>query len=173
MIMFDTLASRLKHARKMRKMTQADLAKKAKVKQPDISKIERGETLRPTNLLALAAALRVDPYWLDTGEGEAEPTGDLQAGDSKGSAASDLSVEQALETISNLVQRVKELERLAADPAKVTQIEHTWPFQSITREQWNILTDAQREHVEAGVRMILGATPVSGGGSGTEKRRAA
>lgn len=68
----DTLAKRLKFARKERKLSQAQLAELAGVAQPDISKIERGETLKPTGLLALARALRVNAYWLDVGDGEWE-----------------------------------------------------------------------------------------------------
>lgn len=40
------------------------------MKQLDISKIERGETLRSVGLLALARAYGVNPDWLDTGCGE-------------------------------------------------------------------------------------------------------
>ena len=68
----DTLAQRLKFARKERKLSQTQLAELAGVAQPDISKIERGETLKPTGLLALARALRVNAYWLDVGDGEWE-----------------------------------------------------------------------------------------------------
>lgn len=82
-------------------------------------------------------------------------------------------MEQMLETITQMTRQIRELQQRADQSGFITQIEHAWPFQSITREQWNILTDAQREHVEAGIRMILGATPVSGSGSVTEKRHAA
>jgi hypothetical protein len=82
-------------------------------------------------------------------------------------------MDQMLETITKMARQIRELQQRADQPGSITQIEHAWPFQSITREQWNTLTDEQREHVEVGVRMILGATPVSGSGSGTEKRHAA
>jgi hypothetical protein len=82
-------------------------------------------------------------------------------------------MDQMLETITQMAKQIKELQQRADQSSSVTQIEHAWPFQSITREQWSILKDAQREHVEAGIRMLLGATPVSGSGSGTEKRHAA
>jgi SOS-response transcriptional repressor LexA len=65
--MSQTLAHRLKSARKARDWTQEDLAKRSGVLQSDISKIERGQTLRPLGLLALASALQCDPYWLETG----------------------------------------------------------------------------------------------------------
>jgi SOS-response transcriptional repressor LexA len=64
----DTLAERVKAARKHRGMTQAALAKAAGANQSDISKIERGEIERTTHLIGLATALECDPRWLDTGD---------------------------------------------------------------------------------------------------------
>jgi len=69
----DTLAKRLRHARKARNLTQVELAEKSGVAQSDISKIERGETLSTTKLVALSNALNVNPNWLDTGDGEMTP----------------------------------------------------------------------------------------------------
>lgn len=59
----------------MRGLTQVQLANSSGIKQSDVSKIERGETLRPTGLIALAHVLKVSPIWLATGEGEMEPSG--------------------------------------------------------------------------------------------------
>ena len=67
---FDTIGKRLRWTRKERKLTQQDLASRSGVKQSDISKIERDEIQRPTGLLALARALRCNPDWLDTGDGD-------------------------------------------------------------------------------------------------------
>lgn len=66
----DTLAKRLAEARKKSKMTQPQLAQASGVAQSDISKIERGQILRPGGLVSLAKALQVSPYWLDDGTGE-------------------------------------------------------------------------------------------------------
>lgn len=66
------LAQRLRDARKMRGLTQVQLANASGIKQSDISKIERGETLRPTGVIALARVLNVSPHWLDTGDGAME-----------------------------------------------------------------------------------------------------
>lgn len=66
------LAQRLRDARKMRGLTQVQLANASGIKQSDISKIERGETLRPTGVIALAQVLNVSPHWLDTGDGAME-----------------------------------------------------------------------------------------------------
>lgn len=51
-------------------MTQTQLAKTSGVMQSDVSKIERGDTLKPTGLLALARALECSADWLDTGDGQ-------------------------------------------------------------------------------------------------------
>lgn len=66
----DTLAARAKYARQQRGLTQTQASDASGVKQSDISKIERGETLRPVGLLALARAYGVNAHWLDTGDGD-------------------------------------------------------------------------------------------------------
>lgn len=66
----DTLAARCKHARKMRKMTQERLAELAGMRQPDITKIEKGLIQKTTGIARLAASLRVPPEWLELGEGD-------------------------------------------------------------------------------------------------------
>lgn len=68
--MRDSLASRLKAARKAAGMSQEELAAASGVSQSDISKIERGKTLSPAGILDLARALGVNPFWLKTGEGD-------------------------------------------------------------------------------------------------------
>jgi transcriptional regulator with XRE-family HTH domain len=65
----DTLAQRVKAARKHAGLTQEQAVKLSGVTQSDISKIERGKTLRPVGLIHLARAFNCDPYWLDTGNG--------------------------------------------------------------------------------------------------------
>jgi transcriptional regulator with XRE-family HTH domain len=67
-----SLAKRLKEARLAKSFTQIDLAKASGLKQSDISKIERGDTLRPFGLIALSNVLDVSPLWLESGEGEME-----------------------------------------------------------------------------------------------------
>jgi SOS-response transcriptional repressor LexA len=67
----ETIAARALAARKYAKMTQKQAEAASGVKQSNISKIERGDTGRSMGLLALARAYRVDPNWLDTGDGPA------------------------------------------------------------------------------------------------------
>jgi transcriptional regulator with XRE-family HTH domain len=83
----DSLASRAKAARNFAKMTQVQAAKASGVKQSDISKIERGDTARSAGLLALARAYKVNPYWLDTGEGQMDLAENGQTPDQPAAAA--------------------------------------------------------------------------------------
>lgn len=69
-INMDTLAERLKFARKKRGLTQEQLSDAAGVAQSDISKLERGDSQKTTSLIRLAKALRCNPEWLDTGDGD-------------------------------------------------------------------------------------------------------
>lgn len=50
-------------------MTQQQLSAASGLQQSDISKLERGESLTTTKLVALASALGADPAWLDSGQG--------------------------------------------------------------------------------------------------------
>lgn len=67
----ETLALRLKLARRKRGYTQVELAKMAGegVQQSDISKLERGDALATSAIARLARALRVSSAWLEENEG--------------------------------------------------------------------------------------------------------
>ena len=65
----NSIAERLKQAREAAGMTQPALAEKAGVSQGTIGNIESGLRKRPRELLSIAAALGVNPSWLDTGKG--------------------------------------------------------------------------------------------------------
>ena len=68
------IATRLRYARKLRKMGQVKLAELSGVKQPSISELETGESrsFRGNTLVALAKALKVNPEWLLHGKGSME-----------------------------------------------------------------------------------------------------
>ncbi len=59
--MAETLATRLRNARKHRNWSQEDLATRACTTQAVIQKIEFGKSLHPRNIVAIAEALKVKP----------------------------------------------------------------------------------------------------------------
>lgn len=79
-----TLAERLKQARRHAGLTQKDLAAAARVSQPVISQIEKGENLQSVHLVAFAHACGVNAIWLAEGKGEMA----VQAGGTDTTAAS-------------------------------------------------------------------------------------
>lgn len=66
----DTLADRIKAARKFAQLTQRTLAEKVGVEQPVISQLETGKNLRSVHLTRIAQVCRVNPVWLSEGVGE-------------------------------------------------------------------------------------------------------
>ena len=69
----DTLPSRLAHARGLRNLSQAKLAKLAGVSQSTVGNIEAGIRDGGSSLAAIADALRVRYWWLRDGAGPMEP----------------------------------------------------------------------------------------------------
>lgn len=69
---------RLKRARKLRGLSQVQLAKMAKVGQSSISEVETGESKshQGVNLVAVASALKVSASWLATGKGQMDAVDD-------------------------------------------------------------------------------------------------
>ncbi|MFP4903169.1 helix-turn-helix domain-containing protein, partial [Paraburkholderia sp. BR14261] len=63
----ETLADRVRFARKRAHLTQAQLAERVQVSQPMIGKIENGS--ETSKIVEIAAALGIRPQWLATGEG--------------------------------------------------------------------------------------------------------
>ena len=70
MIFMNSLAKRLRFARQECNLTQVQLSRLSGVQQSDISKLELGVSLKTANLVQLAKALKVNPLWLDIGDGE-------------------------------------------------------------------------------------------------------
>ena len=97
----ETLAQRIKLARKMRKMTQAELAVASGMKQPDISKMELGTMQKTTGIARLAAALGVSATWLELNEGPTPEWGNPSP-PTRGVAHS-LSLEQHIVTSQQLI----------------------------------------------------------------------
>ncbi len=69
-----TLAQRIQQTRELRKMTQAELAKAAGVRQSTIGNLEAGIRRSTERLLEIAGALRVRPEWLQDGIGQRDCT---------------------------------------------------------------------------------------------------
>jgi transcriptional regulator with XRE-family HTH domain len=65
-----TYGQRLRQARELRELTQTTLAELSGVKQQVISNLERDGQEATSFTLELARALRVNPFWLDDGEGD-------------------------------------------------------------------------------------------------------
>ncbi len=68
-----TLATRLRHARKIRSWSQQALADRVGTSQAVIQKIENGKSLRPRNIVAIAGALEIEPSWLMFGSDGRSP----------------------------------------------------------------------------------------------------
>ena len=68
----ETLADRLRRARKQKGWSQEFLAQRADTSQAVIQKIENGKSLRPRNIEHIAGALDVRPAWLMFGVNEVE-----------------------------------------------------------------------------------------------------
>lgn len=70
----NTLAARLQQARKLRGISQAELAKGAGISQPSIANIENGLNIRSRALPEIAAYLRISYQWLKSGVGDLNET---------------------------------------------------------------------------------------------------
>jgi transcriptional regulator with XRE-family HTH domain len=64
-----SLGLRIESHRKLLRITQVELGRLAGLDQTVISKLERGEVQETTKIAQLARALKVDAYWLATGDG--------------------------------------------------------------------------------------------------------
>lgn len=72
------LKDRLKHARRLKGLTQTGLAEKAGIAQASISEIERGLSRTSGHLVKIAQICGVDPLWL--AEGVGSPPGPTEDG---------------------------------------------------------------------------------------------
>lgn len=109
-----SIGKRIKEARKLRGLSQNELAAKIGIKQPTLSELESGESQGTTRLAQLAHALGVSPLWLETGRG---PQDAASSGEGEPSAGSlDLRAETAKELQLLIVYRsANEREREAID----------------------------------------------------------
>ena len=80
----NSIADRMKQAREAAGLTQPQLAKKAGVSPGTIGNIESGTRKQPRELLAIAAALRVTPTWLQSGTPPMRPSNIEEAPNTRG-----------------------------------------------------------------------------------------
>ena len=66
----DDLASRVRHERVARKLSQGALGKRVNMSQATIANIERGRNRSSSQIVQLAVALGVSAHWLATGNGD-------------------------------------------------------------------------------------------------------
>lgn len=121
-------SDRLRHARKERKLSQAELARASGLSQGAISSYETGTRRTTTGLIQLAQALNVDPAWLINGTGTMEF--DAKALASHTSPA-----------------RLDEVQ-----PQPITA---AWPFTTVEAGEYWALSEAQRHIVEQTVAAMI------------------
>ena len=75
----DTFGNRLTFARKFRKLTQKEVAKKAGIEQGTLSGLETGKSTSTSSAIPLSKALDVSVDWLIDGSGEMLPASPINA----------------------------------------------------------------------------------------------
>lgn len=65
-----SIGNRVREARKEAGLTQPELAAKVGIKQPTLSDLETGKSEGTTYIATIAAALKVNALWLQTGNGD-------------------------------------------------------------------------------------------------------
>lgn len=120
-------SDRLRQIRKERKLSQAELARASGLSQGAISSYETGNRKSTTGLIELAQALKVNPVWLITGNGEKE-----------------------LEPLEPLPANPVRLQERQPSPAPAA-----WPFTTIKAEMFWSLTEAQRHIVEQAMAALV------------------
>lgn len=133
-----TFSDRLKHARDLRRLTQKDLARQARVSQSAIASYESGQRQTSRSVRKLAKALKVELEWLELGKGEMEKA-DKAAGayalPASGASAAFL-MEPGRASASG-----KARAGLAAAPG--------WPFAAVPPERYEALAARDRQLLES------------------------
>ena len=130
----NTFADRLRYTRLLRGLTQAELAKAARVSQGAIGNYERGLRRSAKNIFKIATALGVNALWLDQGVGAMEP---------------DLTSTAVLSSYP------------VAD-GKPQQHLSIWPFQDISPDEYWTLTRRDRTTVERTVIALVASLKKQG-----------
>jgi transcriptional regulator with XRE-family HTH domain len=131
-------SDRLRHARTLRGYTQAELARLAGLSQSAVASYESGERKSSRGLFKLAAALRIEAQWLDTGKGPMERTVDLYA-----NVMAD--------------QRYALMEDGAHTAFGIPGKNLEWPFPNIPRGRYESLATRDKRHLENMVAAFIDA----------------
>ena len=123
-------SDRLRHARKLRKLSQAALAKASGLSQGAISSYENRTRQATTGIIQLAQALNVNPVWLDTGAGPMEMPLNYGA-------------------IDNVTRQLRDLE---SQPVAMA-----WPFRAFKPGDYWSLTEPKRQIFEKAALALLEA----------------
>jgi transcriptional regulator with XRE-family HTH domain len=134
----------------MRKMTQTELADLAGMKQPDITKIEKGLIQKTTGIARLAKALSVQVEWLELGDG---PEPDWRA------------IPKEDESLRNQLAHSMSYLRAKVEPQAWGELTLKAQSDDLDSEFWAVLPDdAIREMAPAGtkVKFTTGLEPSLG-----------
>ncbi|OZI20675.1 hypothetical protein CAL26_24665 [Bordetella genomosp. 9] len=131
-------SDRLRHARALRGYTQAELARLAGLSQSAVASYESGERKSSRGLFKLAAALRIEAQWLDTGKGPMERPADLYANAMAG-------------------QRYALMEDGAQASFGLSGKDLDWPFPNIPRGRYEGLATRDKRHLENMVAAFIDA----------------
>lgn len=114
-------SDRLRYARTLRNLSQAELARASGLSQGAISSYETRARKATTGIIELAQALNVSPVWLSTGTGPMETSSDTALGNANKT----------------------ELHDVQQEPVSVT-----WPFSTIKLSDFWSLPEHHRQTVE-------------------------
>ena len=144
-----TFSDRLKQARKLRGYTQLALARRARLSQSAIGSYESGQRQSSRSLRKLAAALNIEPEWLETGKGPMEASPD--------NVTSKLSYGIAEPTLH--------------PGTKKTAQNAYWPYPNIAPKLYDTLTSADKLKLEALTQAFIQTCHAQYGAFRTKLRR--
>lgn len=133
----ETLGSRLQLAMDHRGIKQVELAKQTGMRQPNVSKLIRGETTKTTAIARLASALRVPVAWLELGEG---PAPDFSAIETGAAESATVPAKNPVETLRELAGMLREVPKegrasVARDLSLLAQVPDSPELQITLAEQ--------------------------------------
>lgn len=142
-------SDRLRHARELRGYTQQSLARAAGMSQSAVASYENGERKSSRGLLALSAALNVEPQWLDTGKG---PMTLPRPGHDAISSPNAISNPYAAALAAPPGSAVME-----PGAAPTAYGNGDWPFAGVARTRFERLTDEDKRYLETIVAAFMDA----------------